>query len=590
MALKITNIMGPMQKQHHHFDTEKSIAIGRDPEQCQVLYAKDFKSVGRKHLTIEEDAGRYELRVNTKNPVFLDGVSAGDDVELPDTCTISLGTKDGPSFKVERLANDELEKTVDYGTQKEIHSTVSASRNWIKVALFLIVAVGGGFGYQFWQTEQRIQSMNQQAGDAFKDIYENIENDIGKMASTLSSSVYLVLVKGEEGETPMGTAWVATDNALATNSHVAQIFHDMPKDRGFQFIVRATVAPYHEHVIDSVIMHPAYNEFAKAWEAAEPKLIGVNGSPEPVDFIPGYDVALLVPKSNEDLAKPLPLADETTLSNLTSGMQVAYMGFPMEGVQKQVFSQPTPTIQVANITSITDFFRGQAPFSAAQMIQHSLPAIGGASGSPIINNKGEVIALLNAGNVVGVNEKGERIPNAVAINYAQRVDLLKPLLEKGDDFLIDDLIKSWEKGFARFANQQQVAEAMYKGVSRDILRGWQGYLGIESSTQVSSQDVIISNANRIDNVPATLVEFEANKSGNFLIMAIDSEQGDIDLLVGKMVNGQFKVINRNTRSDFYPNLNIQLSRGDKVAIYVTHRDLADSGKGTTKAQLSIYSD
>ena len=150
------------------------------------------------------------------------------------------------------------------------------------------------------------------------------------------------------------------------------------------------------------------------------------------------------------------------MTNLTSGMQVAYIGFPMEGVQKQVFSQPTPTIQVANITSITDFFRGQAPFSAAQMIQHSLPAIGGASGSPIINERGEVIALLNAGNVVGVNEKGERIPNAVAINYAQRVDLLMPLLETGDDFLIDDLVESWKKGFARFANQKQVSEVMFK--------------------------------------------------------------------------------------------------------------------------------
>jgi hypothetical protein len=590
MALKITNILGAMQKQQHLFDNEKDIAIGRDPDECQVLYPADFTTVGRKHLVISEDAGRYELRVNTKNPVYLDGVLAEDDIELPDSCTIALGNKKGPSFKVERIDNQELPKTMDYGSQKEIHSKVKRSSRWLKIALLLIVVVGGGFGFQAWQTQQRIDQMNQQAGEAFSELYKNMDNDIGKIASSLSSSVYLVLVKGEDGETPMGTAWVATDNALATNSHVAQIFHDIPKDRGFQFIVRSTVAPYHEHVIDSVIMHPAYNEFAKAWQAAAPKLIGVNGSPEAVDFIPGYDVALLIPKSNEDLAKPMPLADHTTLTNLTSGMQVAYIGFPMEGVQKQVFSQPTPTIQVANITSITDFFRGQAPFSAAQMIQHSLPAIGGASGSPIINERGEVIALLNAGNVVGVNEKGERIPNAVAINYAQRVDLLMPLLETGDDFLIDDLVESWKKGFARFANQKQVSEVMFKSVARDVLSGWQDYLGIEKATEISKQEVIINDANRIDNIPAALVEFKAPKAGNYLIMAIDSEQGDIDLLVGKMVNGQFKVINRNTRSDFYPNLNVKLEKGESLGIYVLHRDLADSGQPPTKTQLSIHSD
>lgn len=590
MAIRITNIIGPMQKQTHLFEGDKHIAIGRDPDECQILYPSDFTTIGRKHLVLEEDAGRYEIRVNTKNPVFLDGVLAEDDMELPDTCTIALGKKNGPSFKVERVENKELPKTMEYGNQTEIHTKVKKTGGWIKVALFLIVVIGGGFGYQAWQTQQRIEQMNEQAGEIFSDIYQTIDTDIGQLASQLSSSVYLVVLKSPSGETPMGTAWVVSNNALATNSHVAQIFHDIPENGDFQFIVRSIVAPYKEHLISQVAMHPAYNAFGQAWVDAAPKIIEANGSVSNVDFIPGYDVALLYPESAEGLAKPMPLASQTTLTNLTSGMEVAYIGFPMEGVQKQVFTQPTPTIQVANITSITDFFRGQAPFSAAQMIQHSLPAIGGASGSPIINSKGEVIALLNAGNVVGLNDKGERIPNAVAINYAQRVDLLMPLLENGEDFPIDDLVAKWDKGFARYSNKQAAAEAKVKGVAQNIVAGWAEYFDIGNPVEAYNQEVVIHVNQRIDNIPAALVEFKAPTSGNYLIMAIDSEEGDIDLFTGTVVNGQFKELNRNTKSDFYPNFNVEINRGTQLGIYVLYSDLKDSGKQKAKVQLYIYHD
>ena len=93
MLLKITNIIGPMAKQKYVFDQEDSITIGRDPKVCQITYPADFTSIGRQHLEIVEDVGRYELRVNTKNPVYLDGELAQDDIELPDSCVIALGAK-----------------------------------------------------------------------------------------------------------------------------------------------------------------------------------------------------------------------------------------------------------------------------------------------------------------------------------------------------------------------------------------------------------------------------------------------------------------------------------------------------------------
>ena len=56
------------------------------------------------------------------------------------------------------------------------------------------------------------------------------------------------------------------------------------------------------------------------------------------------------------------------------------------------------------------------------------PVTGGASGSPIFNANGEVVALLCGGNIVPQvkTEKGilTRLPSAALVNFAVRADLL----------------------------------------------------------------------------------------------------------------------------------------------------------------------
>jgi len=589
MKLKITNIIGPMQVPEHLFDGDSEISIGRDAQSCQVTYPSEFTTVGRKHLVIQEDAGRFEVRVNTKNPVFIDGVLAVDDMELPDSCVIALGAKDGPSFSVDYVDDLQMPKTLTYAHSDEIHTKVKNSSHLMSFAIAFVVLLGGGFGYKAWQTNQQIEQMNQQAGSAIEQIYQAIDADIGEMANKLSNSVYLVVLKSKAGESPMGTAWVASDNSLATNSHVAQIFKDMPKDGSQQFIVRSIVEPHQDHVIESVAMHPAYAEFSKAWKDAAPKTISASGNMSAVDFIPGYDVALLYPKSVEGLAAPLPLASNKTLQNLTSGMEVAYVGFPMEGVQMQVFAQPTPTIQVANITSITDFFRSQSPFGLAQLIQHSLPAIGGASGSPIINARGEVIALLNAGNVVGISREGYRIPNAVQINYAQRVDLLRPLLADGEGFLIDDLKAKWHLGFDKYTSRDKAEEIAYQSIFEKVLAGWQRHFNIEKTVHLSTQDVIIKASQVINGVPATMVDFITPASGNVLVLAVGERKSDTDIMVGTFEDGEFKELSRDTRRRPFAAVNVKVDADTKIGVYVISSRLGKTGNdATSTVKLRIY--
>jgi hypothetical protein len=55
-----------------------------------------------------------------------------------------------------------------------------------------------------------------------------------------------------------------------------------------------------------------------------------------------------------------------------------------------------------------------------------LPITGGASGSPVIDSNGRVVAIASGGNVMSLD--GKRIPNAALVNYAQRADALADLL------------------------------------------------------------------------------------------------------------------------------------------------------------------
>jgi hypothetical protein len=124
----------------------------------------------------------------------------------------------------------------------------------------------------------------------------------------------------------------------------------------------------------------------------------------------------------------LTIEDPQTIAALAPGDAVALAGFPYEnmiGGEVQPLGR-TPQLQVGNITSLSDFFLLPAESQQRRLVQHNLPIAGGASGSPVIDSNGKVIAIASAGNMFSV--EGERIPNAALVNYAQRIDALADLL------------------------------------------------------------------------------------------------------------------------------------------------------------------
>ncbi len=283
-----------------------------------------------------------------------------------------------------------------------------------------------------------------------------------------------LVVRAKEGVSdPCGTAWAVGEDLFATNAHVAIPVIRTLKAGGSAFVV-INKNPELRFRVRAAIPHPRYFE-------SPVNLDGKTPAADP------FDVAILIVEGKCPVV--MKLAQKSKLDTLDSGHRVAFLGFPMEnlingGVDMHL---PVATMQSGIITSVTDFWLSKAPYESRTLVQHNLPATGGASGSPIFDADGEVISILSAGNITftvstntwasmvndiekakqtviakakekivepGMTDKKkatlieqveatinalneyplpvmnlQRAPSAAQINFAQRIDMLQELLD-----------------------------------------------------------------------------------------------------------------------------------------------------------------
>ncbi len=124
-------------------------------------------------------------------------------------------------------------------------------------------------------------------------------------------------------------------------------------------------------------IHSGYDLFAQLWKSYEPAEPTEAGTPSDVDFATqACDVALLIVEPGTPLAPNLELAGRDSLASLEAPMTVASLGFPLEGIGPGVMNlnSPTPTVQVAHLTAVTDYFgRETAPVPDRLLVQHAAP-------------------------------------------------------------------------------------------------------------------------------------------------------------------------------------------------------------------------
>ena len=215
--------------------------------------------------------------------------------------------------------------------------------------------------------------------------------------------------------TPVGTAWlVAGRSCFVTNAHVAVTLLEAREQAGMSIWVtlagQSTALP-----VGRILVHPNY---ALSKQRKDP--------------LPTHDFAIL----HIDVPLPpgiqgLPLASRARLMALREMQSVGYLGFPFENLVGSVLLRsPKPTAQKGSISALQPWdFSHSADPSRCQLIKHNLGVAGGASGSPLFDESGDVIGVITAGNMERLYDpksptEPRRVPSGVALNFAQRIDVL----------------------------------------------------------------------------------------------------------------------------------------------------------------------
>jgi len=266
------------------------------------------------------------------------------------------------------------------------------------------------------------------------------------------------LQNGNKIQLPVATAWAFAPDKFATTAHVVTglqnrcdelkeslahtLLERISNKSGFNYDVEAYLRQLGENRGKEVISQclKDADDMIRGFSVS----IMINGSSHeslPVTHVqihPEYgitserfnpDIATLtIDGKNEVFFKT---ADDRTLHGLKSGEPVAFLGFPMENMKDDNVNldNPVASMQSGIIVAVSDFDLKDAGPEENYLIRHNLPVTGGASGSPLFNRDGAVVALLFGGSIIGQIHNGQidRRPSAAMINYAVRSDLMRKM-------------------------------------------------------------------------------------------------------------------------------------------------------------------
>jgi hypothetical protein len=307
------------------------------------------------------------------------------------------------------------------------------------VLVLLIVAFGAAIFYFLRREAQDAAEMarirtetGRLADDASRPRAQ--PDDFQAVLETVAESVYIVIKRTErEGdstrivESGSGTAFSIREGFLGTNGHVADLFAELAP--GETLIARSNALPSVDLRIVGVKAHPGYAGFSDLLERIRPY---DKSSREVLTLPPAYDVALFEvhPGDVTKQAAPLPLAPVERVYALRSGQPVAFVGFPAEGLIRSGTDLVRPSAKTAlgSINRVIDPFFGRADdVSLAHCLEYNIEVVGGASGSPIVNGRGEVVGLINAGDVISELESGR--VGIGGTSYGPRSDTIRALVE-----------------------------------------------------------------------------------------------------------------------------------------------------------------
>ena len=426
-------------------ETVNVIRFGRAMD-CDVRFSASDDRLGRNHFELRRAGGGYELITDRLHPVFLNGTRVVGDVAITDETELHLVDAAGPSIRL-RFSED-AKGLITNPHFKSDGGTVQHSLSNVKKAVAVLgvtALIGAGFmGWQAHRQNQIEQSfLNETSALQQKLATAPAMADWAQIYARIKPSVYQVALLANDGSAPqvMGTAFVNGAHSVITNAHVAALLSQRANNQKLVLLSSdATEAPI--TIIDAKI-HPAYQAFKDVVEETT-KTTGHEITPQG-----SYDVAELLVDANAKLAAPLPIASPDNLNAIQPGEPMAYVGYPANFATNKNLQQ----LRIGFVSGATDFM-GTAQAQGGQLIYHTAPAEGGTSGSPIVNERGEVIAVHSGG------ERRE-IAGAVVVTgsgtfYAQSAALISDIKSGWTDAKMKSATVEWQNDALFLARRNEL--------------------------------------------------------------------------------------------------------------------------------------
>jgi hypothetical protein len=265
------------------------------------------------------------------------------------------------------------------------------------------------------RVQQAQADAEEQARKIQSQVAELSKADVADIEKHNVEAVYLFGAQKPDGRIiPAGTAF-AIDAAgkFATNSHVASLIPKI-REKGLEPTLfspgctrRFTITDYK--------LHPKY-------KVTESRSIDRNAPMAP-------DVAVLkVDLKGTTLPQVVQLGGPDDFKELRPGCQLCFIGYPVwdPATDYTAAAKVVPRVQPGRLNRLLTLERQQGDAAQQQLLEHDMQSLGGASGSPIFNHRGRVVALHFAGLMITL-DGGVEIPQGP--KWGVRVDLLQEMLK-----------------------------------------------------------------------------------------------------------------------------------------------------------------
>ncbi len=466
-----------------------ALRFGRSME-CEVRLSPSDARLGRNHFELRPAAGSYELVTDRVHPVFINGERVvGNFALLENTELRLIDPAAGPWIRIS--ISQSADGNITDPNFKTDSGTVQGGMKratQLVAGLAALVALVGGFSLYQWHNQDLINQayMNETAAlvekvSAVQDAEPSA--DWKKIGEKTMGSVYQVLLKSNDGSRPtaMGTAWVSGDNTLTTNAHVAALF-ERAKNNNQTLVIAAPDQPDSFIAVVGVKIHPAYAGFQKALIENHAQLNAMGS----------YDVATLTIDVVTKLAPKLNIASAADLQNLKPGEAIAYVGYPVEDAKNKATEQ----MRIGFISGSTDFL-GVGGNQIGELIYHTAAASGGASGSPIVNSKGDVVAILSGGEKKELAK--EFVISGSGTFYGQSASLLSDLNGDWNSDILKSKNAQWQNAMIYLARRNEIWSTLENYRNGSSLESLDASPAFQGTAILKSNDAKSVGAQAVEN-------------------------------------------------------------------------------------------